>query len=466
MGDRRQLTRRAALALIGSGGALAAGRTFGLTNTTVDRASKFEVVDDPQALLGIDGLSGCDDEQLTLTNNVGEDLTVTVSTSAIDVTRPGAGKTTTFPLGSDQQRVVEFGSDTDARDDVRFEASTGTGQRVDLTRSVTLTPVDPEVYQLEAKHSGLVMGVQNGGTEIRQYNASRGNVQSDWAFVLNDDCSYRIENVDAGGVVSVQNPNNQASPLVREAWDGNDWQRWTVLPNDDGTYRLRNRFSGQVIDVSEASTSQGATVLQWPWKGESDDENQSWSFTQTGTAGYRTVDTTSRSDATFDTSNLMIDAAGEDMWTTVDEYGAIVDEDVSGDVVARTSVVGQEDTGVWAKAGIMFANDAAAAGTSVGDIKVNVTPSNGFEMTWDSDGDGFHDDVTAAGQASYPCELRLTKSGQDFTGEYSTDGGANWNSLGTVSIPQTSTTQDVSLVCCSFNSNMKSRVEFNGFSVQ
>jgi len=270
---------------MGSGAALAAGRTFGLTNTTVDRTSTVEVVDDPQALLGIDGLSGCDDEQLTLTNNVGEELTVTVSTSVIDVTSPGAGKTTTFPLGPGQQQVVEFEPDTNARDDVRFEASTGTGEQIDLTRSVTLTPVDPAVYQLEAKHSGLVMGVQNGGTEIRQYDANGQGVQPDWTFHLNDDCTYRIENVEAGGVVSVQNPNNQGSPLVRETWDGNDWQRWTVLPNNDGTYRVRNRFSGQVIDVNVASTSEGATVLQWPWKDENNDNNQSWNFTRTGTIG-------------------------------------------------------------------------------------------------------------------------------------------------------------------------------------
>lgn len=459
---------------MGSGAALAAGQTFGLTESTIGRSSDVSVADDPQALLGIDGLSGCDDSQLTFQNNLEETLSVTVSTSALNVTSPTAGKTTTFTLTPDQQQVVEFAPGTNTRDDVTVTASTGSGEQIDLTRTVTVTPVDPAVYQPRIKNSWwLAMGVQNGATAVRLQNRWGRNTDTDWAFVTNDDCTYRIRNEGAGGVLSVQDPTTTGSELIREPWNGNDWQRWTIIPNDDGTVRFRNAFSGQVAHVD--AVSQGERLRQRPWDGQSNDDKQSWNTTQTGTVGYTTIDTTSAGNATFDTPNLVINAAGADMWTSVDEYGAIVKEDVQGGVVARTTVVSQNNTGEWAKAGIMFANDADGPGTSIGDVKVNVTPNNGFEMTWDSDGDGYHDDVSSNGTASYPCDLRLRKQNPwwpTFIGEYSTDGGKTWTEVGRVQIPDAERTQDVALINCAFTAGeksppgTKSRVEFDDFTVQ
>lgn len=47
------------------------------------------------------------------------------------------------------------------------------------------------------------------------------------------------------------------------------------MENSDGTYRIRNVSSGKVADVNNASTADGADVIQWSWNGGS---NQKWHF--------------------------------------------------------------------------------------------------------------------------------------------------------------------------------------------
>jgi hypothetical protein len=448
---------------MGSGALLAGSRTVGLTTSTIGRPTDVTAADDSDALLGIEGLPGCDDSVLTFQNNGNSDLTLTVETSRIDVTSPTSGKavSVTIPAGGD--RTVEFAPDTDTRDDVVVTADIDGGEHVELTRTVTLTPVEPAVYQLTTGSGWLGMGVRRGETDVRQYSRYRRNVRRDWEVVLNDDCTYRLRNAGTGTVLSVEDPASDGSSLVVEPWDESDWQRWTILPNGDGSYRFRNVFSGDVATVS-GSGRQNDDVVQRPWQSGSAG-TQSWTFDQTGTVGYTTVDTTGAGSATFDTENLTIDAAGTDMWTTADEYGAVVRSDIRGNTVARTTVQSQENTGDWAKAGLMFANDAAST-DSVGDVKVNVTPANGFEMTWDSDGDGFHDSSTVVGESTYPCDLRLTRYWGGFTGEYSTDGGATWTTIDTVWGLNPNQTQDVALVVCSFDSSTTSRVEFGSFTVQ
>lgn len=477
MGRKETITRRAALAMIGGGAALLTGQTFGYTKTTVGRQSSIDASSDPNALLGITGLPGCDDGEITIRNNSDNDFTATVDTDAIAVTRPSSGKSVSFSLSPTDEQVVTFTPDTDTVDAVDISASSPE-KDIHLTRRVTLTPIAPAIYRLEAKHSGWEMGVKNSKSDVKQYDYTKPNVRTDWEFVLNDDCTYRIRNDAVGGVLSVQDATANGSTLVREAWDPmKQEQRWTVLPNDDGTFRIRNLFSGQVVDVSDASGKTGATVLQWPWKGEGSDDNQSWNVTRTGfsgSTGFETVDTTGSQNATFDASTLQIIAGGRDMYETpggnYDEYGAIVDEGVTGAAVAETRVVQQDDTGEWAKAGLMFANEASAEGGSIGDVKVDVTPRNGFEMTWDGNANGYHETGSADGSSSIPCDLRLEKtavaSGYEFVGAYKRDGDSNWTEIDRVTISSANTTQDVALINCAYDTQQRSTVEFDSFSVQ
>jgi hypothetical protein len=177
------------------------------------------------------------------------------------------------------------------------------------------------------------------------------------------------------------------------------------------------------------------------------------------------VDTTAAGDAVFeeDGDRYVIEAAGHDVWTDADEYGAIYEPDVSGDVVVETSIESQEATHDWAKAGIMVANDITAPGSSAGDVAVGVTPENGYIMDWDDDGDGYLSTHREGGTSDYPTRLRLRKSGAEFTGQYSTDGGETWTTLATATVSDAADTQDVALFATSHDNSNRSRVAFREF---
>jgi hypothetical protein len=179
------------------------------------------------------------------------------------------------------------------------------------------------------------------------------------------------------------------------------------------------------------------------------------------------VDTTRAGDASFSGSNgdYTIDAAGADVWSSDDEYGSLYKQDVSGDIVAEVTVESQEETHDWAKSGIMLANDITASGSSAGDVAVAVTPGFGFAFQWDGNGNGFMDTYTGAGSASYPCTLRIVKSGSDFKSEYSTDGGSSWATIGSATIQEASDVQDIGVFTTSHESGTNCTAEFTDFGI-
>jgi hypothetical protein len=111
----------------------------------------------------------------------------------------------------------------------------------------------------------------------------------------------------------------------------------------------------------------------------------------------------------------------------------------------------------------MIANDITAPGSSAGDLILATTPGNGYALQWDSDGDGYVDTSQHGGSTTYPARLRLTKSGTAFTGEYSTDGGSTWTTVGTVTVPDATSTQDVGVFLRGSKTDIRGTAEFSGF---
>jgi beta-glucanase (GH16 family) len=68
----------------------------------------------------------------------------------------------------------------------------------------------------------------------------------------------------------LQNPDNEGANL-----------KATVVAN--GIYTIKNRNSGKFLDVSGSSTSDGATIVQWPATGGN---NQRWQFISVGSGYY------------------------------------------------------------------------------------------------------------------------------------------------------------------------------------
>lgn len=152
-------------------------------------------------------------------------------------------------------------------------------------------------------------------------------------------------------------------------------------------------------------------------------------------------------------------SGGADIWNNADSvqftYQALAGD---GEVVAR--VTGLEDTGTFAKAGVMIRETLAADSRQA---TVNLTPSNRVQ---------FVRRTTTAGQStstnltdlSGPRWVRLVRLGDVFSAYHGTD-GSNWNLVGTETIPMSSAVY-VGLAGVSWNNTQLNTATFTDVSVE
>ncbi|MFF7656151.1 alpha-N-acetylglucosaminidase TIM-barrel domain-containing protein [Streptomyces sp. NPDC007983] len=180
--------------------------------------------------------------------------------------------------------------------------------------------------------------------------------------------------------------------------------------------------------------------------------------------------TTSFNDALFGQSGdaLAIEGGGADLWGGTNEFATI--HRVAAFRSASTATVrvtSQDSTGGWARAGLIVRNDLSADGDgSAGYVNLAVTPSNGCALSWDSDGNGTFDSVELAGSLTAPVHLRLTRSGDAYTGECSGD-GVSWTTVGTATPGGATDTQDIGVFMTAANGWTGTRgiAGFQNFSV-
>ncbi|MEV0775442.1 alpha-N-acetylglucosaminidase TIM-barrel domain-containing protein [Streptomyces sp. NPDC050433] len=184
-------------------------------------------------------------------------------------------------------------------------------------------------------------------------------------------------------------------------------------------------------------------------------------------APYRTV---SFNDAAFGQSGtgdeLAIEGAGADLWGGNQEFGAIYRAGAFGAASsAMVQVTTQDRTGGWARAGLIVRDELSVNG-SPGLVNLAVTPSNGCALSWDSDGNGTIDSIQQAGSLAAPVWLRLTRSGDSYTGECSADGDT-WTTVGTATPGGASGAQDVGVFMTAANGWTDTRgiVGFRDFTV-
>ncbi|WP_212637654.1 PilC/PilY family type IV pilus protein [Desulfocicer vacuolatum] len=168
-------------------------------------------------------------------------------------------------------------------------------------------------------------------------------------------------------------------------------------------------------------------------------------------------------------TSMSITAAGNDVWTGADEYGAYYLEDIEGDFSVTVKITSQDNTNGWAKAGIMVRNDISNDGQSPGYCMVAVTPGNGFAFQWDNNNNGLLDrneNTRRSPSSSYPCWLKLVKqldnNKYNFTGFYSLD-GTNWIEIKSKDLNQANGIQDVGLFVTSHDKGDQCVVNFEDF---
>ncbi|MFB6437373.1 alpha-N-acetylglucosaminidase TIM-barrel domain-containing protein [Streptomyces sp. NPDC056411] len=184
-------------------------------------------------------------------------------------------------------------------------------------------------------------------------------------------------------------------------------------------------------------------------------------------AGLRTVTTNAAVFGQLD-DRFAVNGAGADLWKGTAEFGAVYRPGAltaGGSVTVE--VTGQDATGPWARAGIIVRNRLAgppAPGSpdARGFLNLSVTPGNGVVLSYDANGDGALDTYRRLAGGSAPVLLRLAR-GRDgagsgtYTGSCSTDGGATWREVGTVTVPGAAARQDTGLHQCAANSGTGER---------
>jgi len=181
-------------------------------------------------------------------------------------------------------------------------------------------------------------------------------------------------------------------------------------------------------------------------------------------APYHTV---SFNDAVFGQADgeLAVEGAGADLWGGTNEFGAVYLPGACAEgTTATVRVTSQDDTGGWARAGLIVRDDLTAQGSG-GYVNLAVTPSNGCVLTWDADGNGTFDSIATAGAATAPVHLRLSRTGGAYTGAYSTD-GENWVTVGTATPAGVAGGQDVGVFMTAANgwTGRRGIATFSGFT--
>jgi FAD dependent oxidoreductase/NPCBM-associated, NEW3 domain of alpha-galactosidase len=164
---------------------------------------------------------------------------------------------------------------------------------------------------------------------------------------------------------------------------------------------------------------------------------------------------------------LAVIAGGADLWTDVDEYGALFLDGAGGPgTVAVTRLVSQDPTDPAARAGLAMRNDLAGAGRAAGYVLLVAKPQNGFLLLWDADGSGTVESVARSGSGATPSPawLRLARNGSTFTGAWSLD-GVSWTTVGSATVPSAAAVQDVGVVVCSHAARL-GRAVFDGLEIR
>lgn len=125
---------------------------------------------------------------------------------------------------------------------------------------------------------------------------------------------------------------------------------------------------------------------------------------------------------------------GTDIYGTSDSF-QFAYQSASGDATITVRVATQQNTDVWAKAGVMF---RASLGANVPEVSILSTPTstNGATFQYRLTAGGGSTSINLGGSGT-PRWLRLSRVGDVFTGSTSTDGVA-WTVGGSVTLPMTS----------------------------
>ncbi|WP_084468860.1 ThuA domain-containing protein [Nocardiopsis trehalosi] len=215
----------------------------------------------------------------------------------------------------------------------------------------------------------------------------------------------------------------------------------------DGRHQIRARAtsdSGFTRDSRRAVVLVGTEEVRAPWTTYSHDGEAA--FLQPGEDAWT------------------IESGGANMWQGVDEYGTIYQPSAVGEeFTATVRLDSHEAPNNQGKAGLVVRDDLTRPGEAAGYVAMTATGS-GAEMLWDADGDGDLESSEFGGAAEAPVWLRLERSGDTYTGSYSTD-GEEFTPVAEAVLESAADRQDIGMVVTAHSADATSRAAFSAFTL-
>ena len=134
-------------------------------------------------------------------------------------------------------------------------------------------PMDGKVYQIKAAHSGKALAPETDGVGVVQAEMKVGDAGQQWKFVKSGEF-YRVVHVKSSKAVEVPENAEDATPLALSAGkDAGDRQLWKQTKGGKG-FTLTSKATDKVWDINEASTDDGAKLIQYTHKDDGDDNQR------------------------------------------------------------------------------------------------------------------------------------------------------------------------------------------------
>lgn len=143
-------------------------------------------------------------------------------------------------------------------------------------------PEDGNYLLVNAK-SGMVLTVPDASTEERRQlvQANRnGSSAQGWKLSRNEDGTYCMQSQFSEKYVDLKADQSVAEngvSIIQYSYNGDSNQRWYIVPTGNGFFRIMSAMSGKALCVKDASTAEGAPIIQWTFENE-EDRNDEWMF--------------------------------------------------------------------------------------------------------------------------------------------------------------------------------------------
>jgi regulation of enolase protein 1 (concanavalin A-like superfamily) len=217
----------------------------------------------------------------------------------------------------------------------------------------------------------------------------------------------------------------------------------TSTSTPTGTYTLTVHGDGTTISHTTTVTLTVNPITTLP---------PGWNSTDVGTPGMA-------GSASFNNGTFTVSGSGADIWSTADNFQYAY-QSVTGDQTITARVASQQNTNVWAKAGVMIRQSTAANSAYV---FVMITPGNGVNMQYRPTNGGTSVQLAQQLGHAAPYWVRLVRSGNTFTGFSSAD-GTTWAQVGTISVTMSSGVT-AGMAVCAHNNTALSAVTFDSVSI-